>query len=86
MKPYQKKLKVLYTTWVQVQEFFPHGLLPMRSIVYAVEINKSIGRRTGSNLKCIKNVEVICADAREVSFSKKADVIICEMLGHCTNR
>jgi predicted RNA methylase len=25
-------------------------------------------------------VKVICADAREVSFSKKADVIICEML------
>ena len=53
---------------------------PHAELVYAVEINKSIGRSTGSNLKHIENVEVICADAREVSFFKKADVIICEML------
>ena len=53
---------------------------PHAELVYAVEINKSIGKRTGSNLKYIENVEVICADAREVSFLKKADVIICEML------
>ena len=53
---------------------------PHAELVYAVEINKSIARRTGSNLKHIDNIEVICADAREVSFFKKADVIICEML------
>ena len=50
------------------------------NFVYAVEINKSIAERTRSNLKDLDNVEVIIADATKFSFSKKADVIICEML------
>jgi predicted RNA methylase len=53
---------------------------PLADIVYAVEINNTIAKSTRANLKDFENVEVICADARDVSFSKKADVIICEML------
>ena len=53
---------------------------PRADLVYSVEINSTIAKRTRANLKDFKNVEVICADARDVSFSKKADVIICEML------
>jgi predicted RNA methylase len=49
-------------------------------LVYSVEINKSIAESTRSNLKDFDNVEVINADASKFSFSKKADVIICEML------
>jgi predicted RNA methylase len=48
--------------------------------VYAVEINKTVAKCTRSNLKEFDNVEVINADAAKFSFSKKADVIICEML------
>ncbi len=53
---------------------------PNSNFVYAVEINKSIAESTRSNLKYLDNVEVIIADATKFSFSKKADVIICEML------
>ena len=53
---------------------------PNSNFVYAVEINKSIAEITRSNLKDLDNVEVITADATKFSFSKKADVIICEML------
>ena len=53
---------------------------PLSDLVYAVEINSTIAKSTSANLKDFKNVKVICADARNVSFSKKADVIICEML------
>lgn len=53
---------------------------PHADLVYSVEINKSIAESTRSNLKCLENVEVIDADASKFSFSKKADVIICEML------
>jgi len=49
-------------------------------LVYSVEINRSIAECTRANLKDLANVEVINADANKFSFSKKADVIICEML------
>ncbi len=49
-------------------------------LIYAVEIDKSVAKSTLSTLKCFENVEVICGDAMKISFSKKADVIICEML------
>ncbi len=48
--------------------------------VYAIEINKTVAECTRANLKELDNVEVINADATKFSFSKKADVIICEML------
>ncbi len=48
--------------------------------VYSVEINRSTAEITRANLKDLENVEVINADASKFSFSKKADVIICEML------
>ena len=53
---------------------------PNSNFVYAVEINKSTAEIARSNLKDIDNVEIITADATKFSFSKKADVIICEML------
>ena len=53
---------------------------PNSNFVYAVEINKSIAEQAESNLKDFDNVEIIIADATKFSFSKKADVIICEML------
>ncbi len=53
---------------------------PHSEFVYAVEINKSIAKRARANLKDLENIEIICADATKLSFSKKADVIICEML------
>ena len=53
---------------------------PNADHVFAIEINKSTAKRAKTNLECFKNVEVICADASKVSFSKNADVIICEML------
>jgi predicted RNA methylase len=53
---------------------------PNAEFVYAVEINKSIAERARANLKDLENIEVICANATKLSFSKKADVIICEML------
>jgi predicted RNA methylase len=60
----------IFSAWSSIQA----------EVVYAVEINKSIAECTQSNLKDLDNVKVICADATKVSFSKKADVIICEML------
>jgi predicted RNA methylase len=45
-----------------------------------VEISKSTAESAKSNLKYFDNIEVINADANKFSFSKKADVIICEML------
>jgi len=53
---------------------------PHAEFVYAVEINKSIAERARANLKDLENIEVICADATKLSFSNKANVIICEML------
>jgi predicted RNA methylase len=53
---------------------------PNSNFVYAIEINKSTAEIARSNLKDIDNVEIITADATKFSFSKKADVIICEML------
>jgi predicted RNA methylase len=53
---------------------------PHADLVYAVEINKNVAKSTSSYLKCLENVEVICGDATKISFSKKADLIICEML------
>jgi predicted RNA methylase len=53
---------------------------PHADLVYAVEINKNVAKSTSSSLKCLENVEVICGDATKISFSKKADLIICEML------
>ena len=53
---------------------------PNSNFVYAIEINKSIAEIARSNLKDLGNVEIIIADATKFSFSKKADVIICEML------
>ncbi len=41
---------------------------------------KPLQKCTRANLKELDNVEVINADATKFSFSKKADVIICEML------
>lgn len=48
--------------------------------VYAVEIDPSVAKLAESNLKSLDNVFLINKDAREVSFPKKADLIICEML------
>ncbi|HEX7468534.1 MAG TPA: methyltransferase domain-containing protein [Methanobacterium sp.] len=53
---------------------------PHAEFVYAIEIDNSIAERAQTNLSNVENVEVICADATKFSFSKKADVIICEML------
>ena len=53
---------------------------PNSNFVYAIEINKSIAKIARSNLKDFDNVEIIIADVTKYSFSKKADVIICEML------
>lgn len=48
--------------------------------VYAVEIDPSVAKLAESNLKSLDNVFLINKDARKVSFPKKADLIICEML------
>jgi len=53
---------------------------PYAEHVFAVEINKSTAKKAKTNLESFKNVEVIYGDASKLSFSKNADVIICEML------
>ncbi len=53
---------------------------PHADTIYAVEINKSVAKITKTKLKHLKNVFVLCGDASKITFSKKADIIICEML------
>lgn len=48
--------------------------------VIAVEINKYTAEMAQNNLKNCDNVKVICADARNIPCTIKADTIICEML------
>ncbi|KAF5089034.1 methyltransferase domain-containing protein [Methanobacterium aggregans] len=53
---------------------------PYADFVYSIEINSKVAENTRSQLKSFKNIEVICADAKNLNFPKKADLIICEML------
>jgi predicted RNA methylase len=48
--------------------------------VYAIEIDSNVAKLAESNLKPLDNVLLINKDAKEVSFPKKADIMICEML------
>ncbi len=53
---------------------------PYANFIYAVEIDHTASKFANSNLKSFDNVSVINKDAKEVIFSEKADLIICEML------
>lgn len=53
---------------------------PYADFVYSIEINPKVVENTRSHLESFKNIEVICADARNTNFPKEADLVICEML------
>jgi predicted RNA methylase len=53
---------------------------PYADFVYSIEINPKVAENTRSHLESFKNIEVICADARNTNFPKEADLVICEML------
>lgn len=53
---------------------------PYADFIYAVEIDSTVTEHAESNLKPFDNILLINKDAKEVIFSKKADLIICEML------
>lgn len=48
--------------------------------VYSVEISPDSAKMAELNFKPFPNILLINKDAREITFKKKADVIICEML------
>lgn len=48
--------------------------------VYSVEISPDSAKMAELNIKPFPNILLINKDAREITFKKKADVIICEML------
>ncbi len=54
--------------------------VPYADFIYSVELDSKVARKTELFLKDFENVNFIKGDVRKLTFNKKADYIICEML------
>ncbi len=53
---------------------------PYANLIYAVEKNSAVAKKTRTYLESFENISFIEGDARKIRFPEKADLIICEML------